>query len=196
MLATKRYPEVKRLPRGYKSSNHETIGADLLSLVDAILMPEQILGKELTQRLRMASPKGWYPVADVLDPLEQLNRKLSPDSLRRVGQTIFRNGPEAEFRRRVFSARDFFHSMDHLYHVANRGSDIGHWTVVSFDEDSAVLEKTTPHHCIMEEGIIAAGLRVLNVPAVIYQTSCFRAGAESCRFVVTSHLCSSRWSGQ
>ena len=49
---------------------------------------------------------------------------------------------------------------------------------------------------LMPEPISEAGLRVLNVPAVIHQTSCFRAGAEVCRFSITSHVTDARWSGQ
>lgn len=103
---------------------------------------------------------------------------------------------EAQFRKVAFSARDVVYGIDRLYRAANRGTDIGGWTVVTFEPGKAILEKTTPHLCLMEEGILEAGLRVLNVPAVIYQTACFRAGAEACRFSITSHVTDARWSGQ
>lgn len=185
-----------RLPRGYRGINHETIGTDILSLVGSILMPEPILGSALTARLKAIKPTGWYPIADLLEPLEQLDRKLSPDSLRKVGRTLFSLSHEEQFRKVASSARDFFHGVNRLYRAANRGTDIGGWTVVSFEAGKATLEKTTPHHCVMEEGIIEAGLRVLNIPAVIYQTACFRAGAEACRFSITSNVNDARWSGQ
>jgi hypothetical protein len=185
-----------RAPRGYRGINHETIGTDVLALVGSILMPEPILGKELTDRLRAVQPTRWYPIADLLEPLEELDRKLSPDSLRKVGRTLFSLSHEAQFRRSATSARDVVYGIQQLYRIANRGTDIGGWTVISFEPGRAILEKTTPHHCVMEEGILEAGLRVLNVPSVIHQTSCFRAGAEACRFSITSHVTDARWTGQ
>jgi hypothetical protein len=185
-----------RFPRGYRGINHETIGTDILALLGSILMPEPILGPALTARLKAVKPTAWYPIADLLEPLEELDRKLNPDSLRKVGRTLFSLSHEEQFRKTATSARDVVHGIDRLYRAANRGTDIGGWSVVSFEPGKAILEKTTPHNCIMEEGILEAGLRVLNIPALIHQTSCFRAGAEACRFSITSHVTDARWSGK
>lgn len=187
---------VKRLPRDYQGINHETIGTDLLALLGAILMPEAILGKEIVARLKHVKPTSWYPIEDFLTPLEQLDRKLSPDSLRKVGKTLFKLSHEEQFLRSASSARDLAYSMDHLYRAANRGHGIGGWTVLSFEPGTAILEKTTPHHCVMEEGIVEAALQALKVPAVIYQTSCFRKGAAACIFSIRSHVTDARWNGK
>jgi hypothetical protein len=186
---------MRRFPRGYRGINHETIGTDIASLMDSLLMPESILGKALTVRLKAIQPTVWYPIADLLEPLDILDSKLSPDALRKVGRAVFALSHEAQFRRSATSARDVVHGIDHLYHAANRGTDIGGWTVLSFDPGRAILDKTTPHHCIMEEGILEAALRCLNVPAVIEQIACFRAGADACRFSITSHIVDARWTG-
>jgi len=50
---------MQKFPKRYRGHNHETIGSDVLSLLDAILMPEQVLGKDLTQRLRAIQPTEW-----------------------------------------------------------------------------------------------------------------------------------------
>jgi hypothetical protein len=47
----------------------------------------------------------------------------------------------------------------------------------------------------MEEGILLAAMGVLMIPAVIEQPRCFRRGAQSCTFVVTSPVVDQRWSG-
>jgi hypothetical protein len=43
-----------------------------------------------------------------------------------------------------------------MYHHANRGTGIGGWKVLRFDAGYAELEKMTPHHCVMEQGILSS----------------------------------------
>ena len=184
------------IPRGYRGIKHETIGADLLALYAAVMMPEQILGKQMAARLKSRKPEAWYPIVEVLEPLEELGRKLGADSLRKVGSTIFHAGPAEIVRRTITSARDLAYGFDRLYRMANRGQEIGSWTVIEFKEGSAVLEKTTPHHCSMEEGILDAAFRAINAPATVHQSACLRNGADACRFVLTSHVVDHRWTGR
>ena len=183
-------------PRGYRGINHETIGADLLALYAAVLMPEHIFGKDIAVRLRSKKADAWYPVAEILEPLEELGRKLGADSLRKVGSTIFNAVPAAIVQKNFSSAREVAYGFDRLYRTTNRGLEIGNWTVVEFKEGKAVLEKTTPHHCSMEEGILDAAFRAVNAPSTVYQSACLRNGAESCRFVITSHVVDHRWTGR
>jgi hypothetical protein len=185
-----------RLPRGYRGIDHETIGSDVLALLDSVLMPEQLLGKELVQRLRAVRPSGWYPIALLLEPLEMLDKRLGADSIRKVGHALFRLSHEEGVRQKATSARDIVYGIDAMYRAANRGREIGGWSVISFTAGKAILEKTTPHHCVLEEGILDAGLRVVGVPAVIKQEMCFRRGDDSCVLTITSHVTDQRWSGR
>ena len=134
------------IPRGYRGINHETIGADLLALHAAVLMPEQILGKGLAARLKGKRADAWYPIAEILEPLEELGRKLGADSLRKVGSTIFNAGPADIVQKAAMSAHDLAYGFDRLYRTTNRGLEIGGWAVIEFKEGKAILEKTTPHH--------------------------------------------------
>ena len=185
-----------RQPKGYRGIDHETIGSDVLSLVNAVLMPEQILGPQIMASLRLVRANEWYPIATLLDPLERLDRVLGPSSLRKIGWTLFQLSHEAPFKQSNPSARDIVYEFDTMYHRVNRGKHIGGWKVVTFEPGRAVLEKTTPHHCVMEEGIFERAFRVIDVPAVIYQTDCFRKGQDACRFVITSHVTDARWTGK
>ncbi len=185
-----------RAPRGYRGINHETIGADLLSLPGAVLMPEHILGKAAVARLRSKTANAWYPIAELLEPLEELGRKLGADSLRKVGQTIFNTSHAAGLRRSGLSARELAHGLDGMYRLANRGKDIGAWAVLDFQPGKVILEKTTPHHCSMEEGILDAAFSAIGTRATIHQSACVRAGADACRFVITSHIVDHRWVGR
>jgi hypothetical protein len=183
------------VPRGYRGINHETIGRDFLALHDAVLMPDQIFGKDVAARLRSKQPDTWYPVAELVNSLDQLGRKLGADSLRKVGQSIFNAGPAEIVKKTVTSAHALLHGFDRLYHRSNRGIDIGGWAVLDFRPGKAILEKTSPHHCTMEEGIVEAALRAVNAPSTIYQSACLRTGADACRFVITSHVVDGRWTG-
>ena len=40
---------VTRKPKGYVGTDHETIGSDILAVVAAIRLPEQVLGTDMVQ---------------------------------------------------------------------------------------------------------------------------------------------------
>lgn len=82
---------------------------------------------------------------------------------------------------------------DGIYRRANRGEEIGGWRILEFSPGKARLEKTTPHHCVLEEGIVSAALACVGVPATVTQASCFLSGADACVFVVNSVVTDSRW---
>jgi len=114
--------------------------------------------------------------------------------MRKIGWSLFRLSHEAAVRANCSSARDIVYGVDAMYHRANRGEQIGGWEVLEFEPGRALLEKTTPHHCVVEEGIIEAGLRAMGVQATIRQLTCFRRGGEACRILISSHVTDARWS--
>jgi hypothetical protein len=94
------------------------------------------------------------------------------------------------------SARDILYGMDAMYRFANRGVAIGGWSVLEFQPGQATLEKTTPHHCAVEQGILTEALSLVGCPVNIEQSQCMRKGAESCLFVLTSSVVDARWLGR
>lgn len=184
-----------RTPRGYLGLKHETIGSDILAVLDALVLAEQVLGKERVAQLRALSPTGWYPIATLLEPLEVMAEKFGAGSLKSVGWKLFTLSHAEAFKASAHSVKDLVYGIDVLYRRANRGEAIGGWKVLDFKPGEATLEKTTPHHCIVEEGILEEGLRVLGVPGMVSQTSCFRNGAECCLFRITSFVRDQRWGG-
>jgi hypothetical protein len=93
------------------------------------------------------------------------------------------------------SAADVIYGIDGMYHHANRGSAIGGWKVLRFDPGYAELEKTTPHHCVMEQGILSGALAAVKCPGIVSQKQCFRQGADACLYVISSSFTDERWSG-
>lgn len=182
-------------PSGYVGIDHETIGSDIVALLTAVLMPEQLLGKDVVAGLRCVQVDQWYPIATLLDPLERLDRVLGQSSLRKVGWSLFAQSHEKAVRAEKASVRAIVYGIDTMYHRANRGKEIGGWRVLKFEPGEAVLEKNTPHNCVMEEGILEAGCRVAGLAPTIFQSECIRNHGSICRFVLRSHVVDERWSG-
>src|SRR5205085_1619504 len=116
--------------------------------------PISILGKEKVAMLEKIDPNRWYPIGELLALLEVLDGKIGELGLRKMGRTLFRDSHAERVREVVHSASDILHGFNAMYNHANRGQKIGGWQVLSFQPGRAELDKTTPHHCVMEEGIL------------------------------------------
>lgn len=176
----------RRRPRGYVGKQHETVGSDILAVFGVVGLPKQTLGESLYARLEPVRADGWYPIELLLELMETLDQKLGPNALRQMGRKLFQASHQAHVKANLKTAAELLYGMHGLYERANRGEAIGGWKVLSFGKGAAKLEKTTPHHCVMEEGIVAEALNCLGVPGTVTQEQCFRRGAESCIFVATS----------
>ncbi len=184
-----------RFPKGYRGVNHETIGSDIMSLMDVLPIPEQILGKEKAQELRQVKPDSWYPIKMLLEPLDLLIQKMGDRALVPIGFALVKLSHADAIKKNYSSAKQLLGGFDGIYHRANRGEDIGGWKMLSFEPGKAVLENTTPHPCNLEVGIVQEALRVLQVPSIIKQSQCLLEGADCCHFVVTSHVKDRHWMG-
>jgi hypothetical protein len=185
----------KRRPRGYIGRNHETLGSDILAVHRILKLPEQVLGAEESQRIASIDPEQWYPIEWLLDLMEKVETLLGHYGLLRMGRTIFDLSAKEHVVSVAHSARDILYAMDGLYRHVNRGTSIGGWRVLRFEAGYAELEKTTPHHCVMEQGILAAALTAVGCPGTVAQSECFRKGAPACIFTVTSSFADARWFG-
>jgi hypothetical protein len=186
----------RRKPKGYVGRQHETIGSDILSVLQILKLPEQVLGVEDCRRLRSVDPNGWYPIEWLLDLMERLDQTLGHYGLVRMGRTLFEMSHKERVLQVARSARDILYGIDAMYHYANRGSGIGGWKVLRFEPGYAELEKTTPHHCAMEQGILSSGLSAVGCPGQVAQRECFRQGAPCCIYTISSSFIDERWSGK
>jgi hypothetical protein len=184
-----------RRPRGYIGKDHETIGSDILSIYHCLRLPVQILGEAEVEKLKKVDPNGWYPIAWPLELMETLDRKVGHYGLIAMGRTLFKMSHEENAKKVLKSAKDLVYALDGLYHNANRGEGIGGWKVTKFDKGVVELEKNTPHHCVMEQGILAAAFDMVGAPSMIAQRECFRTGADLCVYTVTSAVTDARWTG-
>jgi hypothetical protein len=185
----------RRRPKGYLGRQHETIGSDILSVYRMLKLPEQVLGTEEARVISELDPDGWYPIEWFLDLMDRVDQALGHYGLLRMGRTLFDLSHKERVLRVAKSARDIVYGIDGMYHHANRGGGIGGWKVLRFEPGYAELEKTTPHHCVMEQGILAAALAGVGCPGQVSQNDCFRRGADCCLYTITSSLTDERWSG-
>jgi hypothetical protein len=185
----------RRKPRGYVGTDHVTLGSDILSVLAVLKLPEQVLGKEDAARLGAVKPTAFYPVAWLLDLMETLDRDVGQYALLRMGRNLFKRSHQKRVLEAARSAKDIVHGIDGMYHFGNRGTAIGGWRVLKFEPGLAELEKTTPHHCMMEQGILTEALSVVGCPSNVEQRQCFRKGADSCVYVVSSTFTDEKWSG-
>lgn len=182
-----------RAPKGYIGRNHETLGSDILAVYKILKLPEQVLGPEDARKLAAVDPAGWYPIGWLLSLMEKLDGSLGFYGLVRMGRTLFDLSHKARVLEVAHSARDIIYGLDGMYRHANRGTAIGGWTVLRFAPGYAELEKTTPHHCVMEQGILSAALAAVGCPCIASQRECFRQGADACVFTLTSSVTGERW---
>jgi hypothetical protein len=186
---------MRRFPRGYRGLGHETIGSDILAVYRILKMPEQVLGADEAKKLATVDRERWYPIAWLLDLMEKLEASVGQYGLTSMGRTLFRLSHEKRVLEVARSARDILYGIDGMYHHSNRGTDIGGWTVIEFEPGVAALEKTTPHHCVMEQGILSAALTAVGCPSSVTQRQCLRDGADTCIYTITSVVTDKRWTG-
>lgn len=186
----------ERRPKGYRGEKHETIGSDVLAVLKVVNFPETALGAELAATLQAMTPTGWYPIQPLLDAMERLDRKLGRSGLVQLGRNVFRSSHEGRVKREAVSAADVLMGFDAMYRHANRGRDIGGWKIIELVPGKARLEKTTPHHCVMEEGILLEALSAVGVSALVSQKRCFRTGADLCEYEVAAITTDAQWLGR
>jgi hypothetical protein len=184
-----------RRPFGYVGPDHQTRGSDIVAVLRALKMPEQVLGAETVAKLKGLDAAGWYPATMLMELMERVELKVGRFALMQIGRKAFVTSQEEHVRGHLHSARDVVYGIDEWYHRVNRGTDIGGWTVLSFAPGRAELKKTTPHHCAMVEGILLEALSSIGVPALIEQPTCLRSKGSFCIYVITSALIDERWTG-
>lgn len=178
-----------------ENGSHLALGAHILAVVQTLRAPEALLGEEWLARQRHIHPRGWYPVSVLLELLNQLHRRVDREGLVALGRQLFRDAHQRRLTPYLRSAGDVVFSLNGMYHHAHRGKDIGGWEVLLFSPGRAVLRKTTPHPCALEEGVLCEALHCVGVEAEVRQAACVQHGARACDFEIRSPVRGERWSG-
>ncbi len=179
----------------YLNATHETIGSDILAVLSTMKVPEAVLGKAWVERLRALKPDAWYPISVLLELQHEVARRGGRGSLVQMGRQLFRDSHQQRLTPALHSARDVVYGIDAMYHHANRGEGIGGWQVLAFSPGHALLRKTTPHHCAIEEGILLEAIHTVGAEALINHPACMQQGAQACEIEIWSQVRDARWIG-
>src|SRR5689334_3925311 len=96
----------RRKPRGYLGKSHETIGSDILAVLQILKMPEQVLGIDEVRRLAEVEVDGWYPIEWLLDLMEKVDKELGHYGLLQLGRRLFAMSHEERLIQVARSAAD------------------------------------------------------------------------------------------
>lgn len=184
-----------RRPRGYRGENHETIGSDILAVLDAVTLAKETFGPELAASLSQVEPDAWYPIERLLTAMDVLDAKVGRFGLIKMGRRLWKRTHEPHVAGQFESVADILLGFHAAYRSANRGTGIGGWELLALAPGFACMENTTPHHCAMEEGIILAAVQMLDVGCAVKQSSCFRDGSATCVYELRSSTRDERWMG-
>jgi hypothetical protein len=184
-----------RRPRGYSGEDHTTLGSDILAVLKILKLPEQVLGKEEFEKLKLVKADGWYPVDLLLGLMEILEAHVGKYGLMQMGRRLFEMSHKQRVLQVAKCAKDIIYGIDGMYHHANRGRGIGGWHVLKFEPGLAELEKNTAHHCVMEQGILTEALLTVGCAVNVVQTRCFLDGADTCVYQITSAFVDKHWAG-
>jgi len=179
----------------YRNQTHETLGSDILAVLATLKYPEQVLGAAWVTKLQELKPDAWYPIGTLLELLQMLVTKGGHASVVQMGRQLFRDSHQKRLTPALHSAGDVVFGIDGMYHHANRGENLGGWTVLRFAPGMAVLRKTTPHHCALEEGILHEALHTVGADALIVQNQCVQKGDANCEFELRSSIRDQKWMG-
>ena len=83
-----------------------------------------------------------------------------------------------------------------MHRFTNRGRNIGGWEVLGFTPGHAVMRKTTPHHCALDEGFLHEALQLVGTAAIIVQPTCVLLGGKACELELQSPVRDHRWMGE
>jgi hypothetical protein len=135
--------------------------------------------------------KAWYSHKGCLNAFKEVSEIFGANTLFAIGEAIPEN---AIFPPEIDSLEKALASIDVAYHLNHRGGEIGHYTLVHFDEHKhmATMVCTNPYPSEFDRGIINTMVRKFIPPTSIFYdvqldlTKETRLqGADSCTYVIT-----------
>ena len=75
----------------YDNPSHETLGSDLLAVLNTLKFPAEVLGKYWLERLQGIEATHWYPVSIHLELQQQVLHRGGRPSLVQMGRQQFRD---------------------------------------------------------------------------------------------------------
>lgn len=136
----------------------EVNGQTILSVVNALSAgQERRLGILRNHGIELEEDK-WYSQQSWLNAFKEISKELGDRTLFMIGKAIPEN---AKFPPQIDSLQKALAAIDMAYHMNHRGGEIGHYTLLSFDEKKreAIMVCNNPYPSEFDRGIISTMLR-------------------------------------
>lgn len=156
-------------------------GGNILSMLAAMgafrKSGEQILS---THAITNAAADGWYMLDDYVASLNEIEARIGPNTLFRIGQEIpnhIKLPPGLDAFEKVIGSFGPAFSMNH------RGAGAGGITFELTGADTGIITSGTPYPCDFDRGVIQGFFRKLVKGKMHYShdaSSCKKKGTETC----------------
>ncbi|NHI94540.1 MAG: hypothetical protein EAX96_18765 [Candidatus Lokiarchaeota archaeon] len=160
----------------------ESRGTNIIAVKTKIVNPGMIFDKIKEYSYDNLDPGKWYPMKQFTLLTDYIEKYLSATVLKNIGSGIVPEMKNAGILPNM-APEDFLKSLQKIYLEANRGVNIGQWKVAKEEPNHIILENTTMHNCILEEGVILGGIKVFGARYMkVTQSKCVKKGDNMCLF--------------
>jgi hypothetical protein len=106
-----------------------TIGSDIISVLNCLKSPEQVLGKDEVARLGALDPAGFYPIQHLLELMEKVDQRIGHFGLLAMGRSVFKLSHEENAKKmlKMIEALEEHDDVQNVY--------------ANFDIDDALLQE-------------------------------------------------------
>ncbi len=167
------------------STTQECLGTNIVSVKTQMLNPDIIFKKITKYSYDNISAIKWYPMEQFTLLTDHIEKEFSPNVIRKIGKAIIPEMKKAGVLPEM-SPELFLEGLSMVYHQANRGPNIGDWSVIKKEPKHFIMNNSTMHNCHLEEGILLGGISSFggNAPRIV-QTTCVKKGDSFCTFDIT-----------
>lgn len=160
----------------------ESRGTNIIAVKTKLINPKLIFEKIKEYSYDNLDPNKWYPMRQFTMLTDYIEKYLSAAVLKNIGTAIIPEMKNAGILPQ-WTPLEFLNALPQVYDEGNRGNNIGRWKVVKEENNHVVLENSTMHNCILEEGVLMGGLKAYGSKYMkITQPKCIKKGDDVCIF--------------
>ena len=136
----------------------EVNGQTVLSVVNAISTGQEARLQLLWKHGIDPKPDKWYSQQNWLNAFKDIANSIGESTLFTIGKAIPEN---AKFPPEINTLESALKAIDMAYHMNHRGGEIGHYTLIEYDEKNrvAIMECNNPYPSEFDRGIITTMVR-------------------------------------
>lgn len=165
----------------------EVNGQTVLAFVQGVpsAFEEQAFGILAEHGISEPTADDWYPLQAWLDAFEQIEDRLGPATVNRIGESIPAN---ADWPSSVEVVLAGLEMINEAYHLNHRNGEIGHYDAEQVDDETIHVHCKNPYPCTFDKGIISAVAQQYAHGQAVYVTEiseqCRSEGGDECVYQV------------